>query len=156
MAARSKMNPTAKLFLVIGALFALSSLLLGTIAAHAPTESLLAAMHWFQTAMQYHQFHALALLVIGLMSAHWPSRWFAASGALLTLGTLLFCGTLYQRSMLGIHDLHWLTPYGGWAYVFGWLAFLGGALTVSRASSSSSNPAQSPLANQSSPNNSAG
>lgn len=126
------MNLTAKLFLVIGALLALSSILLGTVAAHAPTESLIAAMHWFQTAMQYHQFHALALLIVGLLMAHWPSRWFAAAGWLMILATLLFCGTLYQRSMLGIHVLHWLTPYGGWAYLFGWLALIIGLFSVSR------------------------
>lgn len=126
------MNPVAKTFLVMAALFALSSILLGTIAAHAPTEQLLAAKHWFDTAMQYQQFHALALFGVGLMMAHWPSRWFAAGGGLMILATLLFCGTLYQRSMLGIHTLHWLTPYGGWAYLAAWSSLIVGVVRVSR------------------------
>ncbi|MCX8086037.1 MAG: DUF423 domain-containing protein [Rhodocyclaceae bacterium] len=125
------MNLTARLFLACAALLALSSILLGTLAAHAPSEQLIAAKPWFDTAMQYHQFHALALLGIGLLMAHWPSRWFAAAGALMIVGTLLFCGTLYQRSMLGFHDFHWLTPYGGVAYLAGWLALLVGVLRVS-------------------------
>lgn len=126
------MNRVAKSFLVIAALLALSSILLGTIAAHAPTEQLIAAKHWFDTAMQYQQFHALALFGVGLLTAHWPSRWFAAAGALMTLATLLFCGTLYQRSMLGIHDLHWLTPYGGWAYLAAWLSLIVGVFKTGR------------------------
>jgi uncharacterized membrane protein YgdD (TMEM256/DUF423 family) len=125
------MNPTAKTFLVIGALSALLSILLATIAAHAPNENLLAAMHWFNTAMQYHQFHALALMLVGLLAAHWPSRWFDAAGVLMIVGTVLFSGTLYQRSMLGFHDFHRLTPYGGWAYLGGWLSLACGALTSS-------------------------
>ncbi|NWG30737.1 MAG: DUF423 domain-containing protein [Rhodocyclaceae bacterium] len=127
------MNATAKTFLVVSALLALSSIILGTIAAHAPSEQLLAAKHWFDTAMQYQQFHALALFGVGLMMAHWPSRAFAAAGWLMILATLLFSGTLYQRSMLGYHDLHWLTPYGGWAYLAGWIALIVGVIKARRA-----------------------
>lgn len=128
----SYMNLTAKIFLVIAALFALASIILGTLAAHAPSETLIAAMHWFETAMQYHQFHALALLAVGLLAAHWPSRWFAAAGILMIAGTLLFSGTLYQRSMLGFHDFHWLTPWGGWAYLAGWIALAVGVINSRR------------------------
>lgn len=126
------MNFTAKFFLVIGALSALLSIVLGTVAAHMPNENLQAAMHWFETGMQYHQFHSLALLLVGLLAAHWPSRWFSAAGGLMIAGTLLFSGTLYQRSMLGFHDFHWLTPYGGWAYLAGWLALAAGVMRTRR------------------------
>lgn len=112
----------AKLFLVIGAVSALLSVLLGAMAAHLPSETLQAAMHWFNTGMQYHQFHALALLAVGLLMLHCPSRWFVASGWLMVLGTVLFVGNLYLRSIFGIHDFHALTPYGGWAFLAGWLA----------------------------------
>lgn len=123
------MNFTAKIFLVTGALSALLSIVLGTVAAHMPNENLQAAMHWFETSMQYHQFHSLALMLVGLLAAHWPSRWFSAAGWLMIVGTLLFAGNLYLRSMLGIHVFHALTPYGGWAYLAGWLALAVGVLT---------------------------
>jgi uncharacterized membrane protein YgdD (TMEM256/DUF423 family) len=123
------MNLTAKLFLVIGALSAVLSIVLGTIAAHVPNENLQAALPWFETGMQYHQFHSLALLVVGLLAAQWPSRWFGVAGGLMLVGTLLFVGNLYLRSMFGIHDFHALTPYGGWAYLGGWLALALGVLT---------------------------
>lgn len=126
------MNFTAKIFLVIGALSALLSIVLGTVAAHMPNENLQAAMHWFETGMQYHQFHSLALLLVGLLAAHWPSRWFSVAGGLMIVGTLLFSGTLYQRSMLGFHDFHWLTPYGGWSYLAGWIALAAGVMRTRR------------------------
>ena len=122
----------AKLFLVIGALSALLSVLLGAIAAHIPSETLQATMQWFTTGMQYHQFHALALIAIGLLLAHWPSRWFIAAGWLMVAGTVLFVGNLYLRSIFGIQDFHALTPYGGWAYLAGWLSLAIGVATWHR------------------------
>jgi uncharacterized membrane protein YgdD (TMEM256/DUF423 family) len=118
----------AKLFLVIGALSALLSVILGAVAAHVPNETLQAAMHWFNTGMQYHQFHSLALIAIGLLALHHPSRWLLAAGWLMIAGTLLFVGNLYLRSMFGIHDFHALTPYGGYAYLGGWIALVVGVL----------------------------
>jgi uncharacterized membrane protein YgdD (TMEM256/DUF423 family) len=122
----------AKLFLVIGAVSALMSVILGAVAAHIPSETLQAAMHWFNTGMQYQQFHALALLAIGLLLAHCPSRWFVAAGWLMILGTVLFVGNLYLRSIFGIHDFHALTPYGGWAYLGGWVALIVGVVACRR------------------------
>jgi uncharacterized membrane protein YgdD (TMEM256/DUF423 family) len=123
----------AKLFLVIGAVSALLSVLIGAAAAHIPSDTLQAAMHWFNTGMQYHQFHALALIAIGLLLAQWPSRWFIAAGWLMIVGTVLFVGNLYLRSIFGIHDFHALTPYGGWAYLGGWIALIVGVVACRRA-----------------------
>lgn len=128
------MNPTAKTFLVIGAFSALLSVVLAAIAAHAPNENLQTTTHWFNTALQFHQFHALALLIVGVMAAHWPSRWITAAGALMVVGTVLFAGTLYLRSMLGIHQFHALTPIGGWAYLGGWVALAIGVVHSKRSS----------------------
>lgn len=122
------MNPTAKLFLVIGALSALLSIVLGTIAAHVPNENLQAAMHWYETGMQYHQFHALALMIVGLLAAHWPSRWFSVAGWLMAVGTLLFSGNLYLRSLADYHQLHAVTPFGGGAFILAWLTLAIGVL----------------------------
>ncbi|MDP1652964.1 MAG: DUF423 domain-containing protein [Rhodocyclaceae bacterium] len=123
------MPAQARLFLVVGALSALLSILFGTVAAHLPNENLTAAMPWFETGMQYHQFHSLALMIVGLVAAYRPSRWFLAAGWLIIIGTVLFVGNLYLRSYFGIHDFHALTPYGGYAYVAGWLALAIGVAT---------------------------
>jgi uncharacterized membrane protein YgdD (TMEM256/DUF423 family) len=123
------MTDHSRIFLVLGALSAIASIVLGTVAAHVPNETLIASMPWFQTAMQYHQFHALALLIVGLLVARSPSRWFVAAGWLMVIGTVLFSGTLYLRTLAGIHDFHAVTPYGGGAYLLAWAMLAIGALT---------------------------
>jgi uncharacterized membrane protein YgdD (TMEM256/DUF423 family) len=58
-----------------------------------------------------------------LVAIHRPaSRWIAAAGTLMMVGTLLFCGNLYLRSLADFHALHAVTPFGGGAFILGWLA----------------------------------
>lgn len=119
----------AKLFLFLGALSAAASVALGAAAAHALAERAAAFQVWFHTALQYHQFHALGLLIAGLIAARLPaSRWIIAAGALMVVGTLLFCGNLYLRSLADFHALHALTPFGGGAFILAWLALAIGVL----------------------------
>jgi uncharacterized membrane protein YgdD (TMEM256/DUF423 family) len=127
------MNRQARLFLVIGALAMALAVALGAAASHALRERLAAdAGGWFAIALQYHQLHALGLMIVGLAAARSPSRWFIAAGWLLIGGLLLFSGNLYLRSLLGIHELRALTPYGGMAFIGGWLCVVIGALRGSR------------------------
>lgn len=85
----------------------------------------------FMTALQYHQFHALGLMVVGLAAARFPhSRWFAWAGWLLLAGIVLFSGNLYLRSIAGVHALRALTPFGGAAFIAAWLLFAVGAFRL--------------------------
>ena len=123
------MNLTARIFLACGALSAAISVVLGAAVAHVFAGLPEGALAWFHTALQYHQFHALGLIAVGLVAAHRPgSRWVAAAGVLMLAGTLLFSGNLYLRSLAGFHALHAVTPYGGGAYILGWLALAIGAI----------------------------
>jgi uncharacterized membrane protein YgdD (TMEM256/DUF423 family) len=122
-------------FLVLGALNMALTIGLGAAGMHGLKANLAAndPGGWFQTALQYHQLHALGLMLIGLAVARFPaSRWFAWSGMLLLAGIVLFSGNLYLRSIAGIHAFHAVTPLGGGAFILGWLAF---ALGVWRHSS---------------------
>jgi uncharacterized membrane protein YgdD (TMEM256/DUF423 family) len=113
---------SARIFLFLGAVFAAVSIVLGAAAAHALAGLPAAAQGWFQTALHYHQFHALGLVAVGLVAAHRPaSRWVVAAGALMVVGTLLFSGNLYLRSLADFHALHAVTPFGGGAFILGWL-----------------------------------
>jgi len=124
-----QMNLTARLFLACGALSAAVSVVLGAAGAHALSGLPEGALAWFHTALHYHQFHALGLIAVGLVAAHCPaSRWLAAAGFLMLAGTLLFSGNLYLRSLADFHALHAATPFGGAAFILGWLALAIGAI----------------------------
>jgi uncharacterized membrane protein YgdD (TMEM256/DUF423 family) len=123
------MNLTARFFLACGALSAAVSVMLGAAGAHSLAGLPETALAWFHTALQYHQFHALGLIAVGLVAAHRPaSRWIAAAGVLMLAGTLLFSGNLYLRSLAGFHALHAVTPFGGAAFILGWLLLAIGAM----------------------------
>ncbi len=125
------MNFNAKLFLACGALSAAISVALGAAGAHALANLPELSQSWFRTALQYQQFHALGLLAIGLLDLRNPSKWFTLAGWLMIAGTLLFSGNLYLRSLADFHGLHAVTPFGGGAFILGWLALAIGVVTSS-------------------------
>jgi len=126
------MNFPARLFLACGALSAAISVALGAAGAHALADLPELRQSWFRTALQYQQFHALGLLAVGLLLDRCASRWIGAAGVLMLAGTLLFSGNLYLRSLADFHALHAVTPYGGGAFILGWLALAWGIGTARR------------------------
>ncbi|MEW6512582.1 MAG: DUF423 domain-containing protein [Pseudomonadota bacterium] len=121
----------ARLFLFCGALSAAISVALGAAGAHALAHLPELSQSWFRTALQYQQFHALGLLAIGLLADRFASRWIVVAGWLMIAGTLLFSGNLYLRSLADFHALHMVTPWGGGAFILGWLTLAVGVVTSS-------------------------
>ncbi len=79
-------------------------------------------MATFQTAVQYHFYHALALLGVALLSLQFPTAALPrASGYLFLAGIVLFSGSLYVLALTGIRWLGAITPIGGLAFLAGWL-----------------------------------
>ena len=110
----------SRIFLVLGALSAASSVALSAAAAHMP--SLQSAAATVNTALAQQQFHALGLLVVGGLLVRVQSHWFTASGVLMLLGTLLFCLNLYARLIWGWDAARAAVPWGGSAFILSWLA----------------------------------
>lgn len=123
------MNFNAIPFLACGALSAAISVAIGAAGTHALANLPELSQSWFRTALQYQQFHALGLLAIGLLVDRVNSRWINAAGWLMIAGTLLFSGNLYLRSLADFHALHAVTPFGGGAFILGWLALAAGVVT---------------------------
>jgi uncharacterized membrane protein YgdD (TMEM256/DUF423 family) len=96
---------------------------LGAFGAHS-LEALLiqnGRLDTFQTAVNYHFYHTLALLGIGVLASvkpDWKGIAFAAWS--MVLGILIFSGSLYVLSLTGITWLGAITPLGGLAFILGW------------------------------------
>jgi uncharacterized membrane protein YgdD (TMEM256/DUF423 family) len=74
----------------------------------------------FETGVRYHMYHALALVLVGLLAAHRPQAGFAAAGWAFVVGIALFSGSLYAMALTGVRGLGAITPLGGVAFLVGW------------------------------------
>ena len=89
------------------------------------------ALGVFQTAVQYHFYHSLALLAVGIIALGQPeTALLRASGWLFGLGILIFSGSLYTLSLSGISWLGAITPLGGLAFIGGWACLAVAALQL--------------------------
>ncbi|KPK48460.1 MAG: hypothetical protein AMS22_15265 [Thiotrichales bacterium SG8_50] len=120
---------THKLFVLTGALICALAVAFGAFGAHALKARLAPdAMAVYQTAVQYHFYHALGLVLVGLAVAHWPdSGWIRASGWTMLTGIVLFSGSLYLLALTGQRWLGAVTPVGGLAFIASWVLLAVGA-----------------------------
>ena len=120
------MTTGARLFLAAGGIAALLAVALGAFGAHAlktrvPPE-MLAVWH---TGVEYHLFHALGLLAVGIVAMQLPeSPLLKYSGWLMLAGIVLFCGSLYALALSGERWLGAVTPVGGIAFLAAWTLFI--------------------------------
>ena len=100
-----------------GAVMAGAAVALGAFGAHALDRMLGAeALGWWQTAVHYQMWHALALTALGLSAFPRP----ALPAALLGGGALLFSATLYAMALGAPRWLGAVTPLGGALMIGGW------------------------------------
>jgi len=113
---------SARAALVLGAAAMFLAVALGAFGAHALKERLAPEMtSVWQTAVQYHAWHALALVATGLVMLHWPERAGLGLAAwLFVAGILLFSGSLYALALSSVRGLGAVTPLGGVAFLAGW------------------------------------
>lgn len=112
-----------KSLIILGALLMASAVALGAFGAHGLKSKLTPdMMQVYQTGVQYHVYHALGILLIGLVAGFYPHaagvHW---AGWIMLLGVLLFSGSLYVLSLSGIRWLGAITPFGGLAFIIAWL-----------------------------------
>jgi uncharacterized membrane protein YgdD (TMEM256/DUF423 family) len=112
----------------IGALAGALAVATGAFGAHALKASLTPQqLGWWQTAADYHLTHALALLALGLFARlaapsaiARPGR-LAGAAWLFIAGLVLFPGSLYAMALTDVRALGAVTPFGGSAFLIGWL-----------------------------------
>jgi uncharacterized membrane protein YgdD (TMEM256/DUF423 family) len=112
----------AKLFITLASLSGMLAVTFGAFGAHALKSRLDEhALGVFQTAVQYHFYHSLALLAVGVIALSQPqTALLRSSGYLFLVGIVVFSGSLYLLSMSGLRWLGAITPLGGLAFIAGW------------------------------------
>src|SRR5436190_21503105 len=115
---------SVRLALLLASVLLFIAVAAGAFGAHAIRTKLAPdLMAVYQTAVQYHFWHALGLFGIGLMLTQKPeSSALAAAAWLLFAGVLLFSGSLYALALTGIRGFGAVTPIGGVAFLAGWAA----------------------------------
>lgn len=108
-----------RVFLLMAGLWGAISVAIDAVARH-----LLAAepyrMDLAATSARYGLFHAAALLGIALFAAR--GFWLTAAGWFFVAGLILFCGSLDAIALGASPALATITPWGGTAFILGWLA----------------------------------
>lgn len=117
------------LALPIGAVLGFLAVALGAFGAHALktrlTPDLLAI---WKTANEYHVYHALALLLVGLLARTTKVGMLGASATCFLLGVVVFSGSLYILALTNMRWLGAITPIGGLLLLAGWALLATGAL----------------------------
>lgn len=115
-----------KIFLVLGGLNGMLAVALGAFGAHGLKERLSADMlAVYQTGVQYQMYHALALILVAIISDRLvDSAMLSWSGWLFTAGIIIFSGSLYTLSTTGIKSLGAVAPIGGMAFIVAWVLLI--------------------------------
>jgi uncharacterized membrane protein YgdD (TMEM256/DUF423 family) len=130
-----------KRFIAAGALLGAIAVALGAFGAHGlkkivPVETL----QTFQTGVQYHMYHALALLLTGLLYEKCHPKFARLAGILFIIGIILFSGSLYfltagkAAETTSLDKAGIITPFGGVAFIAGWLFLFLAAMKRSEGS----------------------
>ena len=106
--------------LKIGIFFCALSVIIGAFGAHSLENIIGDKMETFKTGVQYQMFHALALILIALISKTFNLE-VNIIAYLFIAGIILFPGSLYVISIYKYSFLGIITPIGGLAFIVGWV-----------------------------------
>ncbi len=124
------MRSMDRTFITIGAASAFLAVSAGAFGAHALRARIPADLvQVWETGATYEMYHALALIAVGLILGRVAppgAGWVSIAGWLFLLGTLLFSGSLYVLATTGVRWLGAITPFGGIAFLAGWIALIVG------------------------------
>ena len=109
---------------ISGAIHGFLAVALGAFAAHALKDVLddYGASIW-DTAVQYQMFHAVALIVVGILMSKaifGEVKSLKTAMVCFNLGIFFFTGSLMVLAITGIKVLGAITPIGGVLFLVGW------------------------------------
>ncbi len=126
------MQPVARLFIALGSINAALAVIFGAFGAHALKARISPEMlNVYHTGSQYHFYHALGMLLVGVLATQLQNQGaLRLSGFLMLAGVVLFSGSLYLLAITGVTWLGAVTPLGGVAFIAAWIVL---ALAAFRA-----------------------
>ena len=104
--------------------FGVLAVVIGAFGAHG-LESILIEnnrVETFETAVQYHFYHTIALLIVAVLLQNKASICLNWAAILFSLGILLFSGSLYILALSNFTVLGAITPLGGLCFIAAWAA----------------------------------
>jgi uncharacterized membrane protein YgdD (TMEM256/DUF423 family) len=112
-----------KTSLILGALLGFLSVALGAFGAHALKDALIqqGRLATYETAVQYQMYHALALVLVGILGWVRPDMSLGGVSTAFLLGIVIFSGSLFLLCATGLKWMGAITPLGGLAFRSGWL-----------------------------------
>ena len=106
-----------------GIIFSLFSIIIGAFGAHALENIIADKIEVFKTGVQYQIFHALGLILIGILSKTFSVD-LNTVAYLIIAGIILFYGSLYLISIFKTTSIGIITPIGGTLFIIGWSVLL--------------------------------
>ncbi len=113
------MNRTIKSAAILGAL----AVAIGAFGAHALKPMLIenGRLATFETGVEYHFYHVMALLFIGLVQRHSDNKKLKWAATAMITGIIIFSGSLYILCITNTPILGAITPIGGVFFIAGWI-----------------------------------
>jgi uncharacterized membrane protein YgdD (TMEM256/DUF423 family) len=116
------MNKTSKKFAFYGAVFMALTVIIGAFGAHGLKNILSKEMLGiYHTGVEYQFYHALGLFTVAFVANFKEDKKVKFAGYFMILGIVLFSGSLYALSILGINWIGAITPIGGTSFIIAWV-----------------------------------
>jgi uncharacterized membrane protein YgdD (TMEM256/DUF423 family) len=121
-------NTMQKLILLSGSALGALGVMIGAFGAHKLKTHLISIGRTdvFETAVKYQFYHAIALLILGLIMFRMEHKVMDYAGWCFIAGTIIFSGSLYILCLTNVSKWGAVTPFGGLFLIAGWvLLFIG-------------------------------
>jgi uncharacterized membrane protein YgdD (TMEM256/DUF423 family) len=111
-----------KLFLLAGSVLGMLGVGLGAFGAHAFKAMLESTgrLDTYETGIKYMFYHALALVLVGILAKDFTAKTLTYSGYSFIFGTIIFTGSLLLICFTGIKIFGAVAPIGGTLMLVGW------------------------------------
>jgi len=122
---------SGKVWIFTGAILGALAIGVGAFGAHAlPKDMAADDRATYEIGVRYHMYHALALVLVGVLALRFQSTWLDLSGACFAAGVIIFSGCLYGLALGGPKALGLVVVVGGVSFIAGWLALAVAAMRI--------------------------